>query len=76
MRRFLIMLIATAAIHPGNCRGCYFGDPLFFYLIAGAGPTKTQSVTLLVPLFGMITGVIVILGSIFLIYNIRFHFPL
>ncbi|WCN39637.1 DMT family transporter [Aneurinibacillus uraniidurans] len=60
--------------------------PLFFYLITSAGPTKTQSVTLLIPLFGMIwgvifldekitvgmiTGLIVILGSIFLIYDIR-----
>ncbi|TQR30213.1 DMT family transporter [Brevibacillus brevis] len=60
--------------------------PLFFYLISNAGPTKTQSVTLLIPLFGMIwgvvfldetitagmiTGLIVILGSIFLIYDIR-----
>ncbi|WJH32620.1 DMT family transporter [Paenibacillus sp. CC-CFT747] len=58
------------------------GYLLYYYLIARIGPTKTVSVTFLIPLFGMLWGVVflnepitkgmlvglfVILGSIFLI---------
>jgi drug/metabolite transporter (DMT)-like permease len=60
---------------------------LYFYLIANVGPTKTLSVTFLIPLFGMIwgtvflgekittgmmAGLLVILSSIFLISDIKF----
>ncbi len=60
---------------------------LYFYLIENVGPTKTSSVTLLIPLFGMIWGVIflkeeitagmvggliIILSSIFLISDFSF----
>jgi drug/metabolite transporter (DMT)-like permease len=59
---------------------------LYFYLIESVGPTKTLSVTFMIPLFGMIWGVlflnekitlgmiaglIVILSSIFLISDIQ-----
>jgi drug/metabolite transporter (DMT)-like permease len=59
---------------------------LYFYLIESVGPTKTLSVTFLIPLFGMIWGVVflnekitlgmiagllVILSSIFLIADVR-----
>jgi drug/metabolite transporter (DMT)-like permease len=59
---------------------------LYYYLIASVGPTKTASVTYLVPLFGMIWGILflkeqitvgmmaglfVILCSIFLISDIQ-----
>lgn len=59
---------------------------LYFYLIKAVGPTKTVSVTLLVPIFGIIWGVlflheqttlstyiglIVILTSIFLVSNTK-----
>lgn len=59
---------------------------LYFYLIENVGPTKTLSVTFLIPVFGMIWGVlilnekitfgmligfIVILGSVFLISDIK-----
>lgn len=59
---------------------------LYFYLLASVGPTKTLSVTFLIPLFGMIWGVVfldekitlgmiaglfVILSSIFLISDIQ-----
>jgi drug/metabolite transporter (DMT)-like permease len=58
---------------------------LYFYLIASVGPTKTLSVTFLIPLFGMIWGVLflheniagsmilglaVILSSVFMISDI------
>jgi drug/metabolite transporter (DMT)-like permease len=61
---------------------------LYFYLIESVGPTKTLSVTFLIPLFGMIWGVlflneqvtlgmivglIVILSSIFLILDFQFQ---
>jgi drug/metabolite transporter (DMT)-like permease len=61
---------------------------LYFYLIENVGPTKTLSVTFLIPLFGMvwgalflkeqitlgmIVGLIVILSSIFLILDIQFQ---
>ncbi|WP_134703356.1 DMT family transporter [Ammoniphilus sp. YIM 78166] len=60
---------------------------LYFYLIESVGPTKTLSVTFLIPLFGMIWGVIflkeeitagmvggliIILSSIFLISDLPF----
>jgi drug/metabolite transporter (DMT)-like permease len=59
---------------------------LYFYLIVSVGPTKTLSVTFLIPLFGMVwgavflneqvtagmlVGLIVILCSIFLILDIQ-----
>lgn len=59
---------------------------LYFYLIESVGPTKTLSVTFLIPLFGMVwgavflneqvtagmlVGLIVILSSIFLILDIQ-----
>lgn len=59
---------------------------LYFYLIESVGPTKTLSVTFLIPLFGMVwgavflneqvtagmlIGLIVILSSIFLILDIQ-----
>lgn len=59
---------------------------LYFYLIESIGPTKTLSVTFLIPVFGMIWGVLflnekitigmivgffIILGSVFLISDIR-----
>jgi drug/metabolite transporter (DMT)-like permease len=59
---------------------------LYFYLIANVGPTKTLSVTFLIPLFGMVwgtvflgekitagmmAGLLVILGSIFLISDLK-----
>ena len=59
---------------------------LLFYLISSAGPTKTQTATLLVPIFGMIWGAIflkekitvsmiaglfIILLSVFMILDIR-----
>jgi drug/metabolite transporter (DMT)-like permease len=59
---------------------------LYFYLIESVGPTKTLSVTFMIPLFGMIWGVvflnetitfgmivglIVILSSIFLISDLK-----
>lgn len=59
---------------------------LYFYLIENVGPTKTLSVTFLIPLFGMLWGVlflneqvslgmvvglIVILSSIFLIFDFQ-----
>jgi drug/metabolite transporter (DMT)-like permease len=59
---------------------------LYFYLIDSVGPTKTLSVTFLIPLFGMVwgtvflneqitagmlVGLIVILSSIFLILDIQ-----
>lgn len=59
---------------------------LYFYLIENVGPTKTLSVTFLIPVFGiiwgvlilnekitigMIAGFIVILGGVFLISDIR-----
>jgi drug/metabolite transporter (DMT)-like permease len=62
------------------------GYILYYYLIASVGPTKTVSVTYLVPLFGMIWGILflkeqitvgmiiglfVILSSIFLISDIQ-----
>jgi drug/metabolite transporter (DMT)-like permease len=31
---------------------------LFFYLISSAGPTATSTVTLIVPVFGLIFGVL------------------
>jgi drug/metabolite transporter (DMT)-like permease len=58
---------------------------LYFYLIETAGPTKAASVTFLIPLFGMIWGVVflhetitvgmgaglaIIIGSIFLISDV------
>lgn len=61
---------------------------LYFYLIDSVGPTKTLSVTFLIPVFGMIWGVLflheqvtfgmivglsIILGSVFLISDIRLH---
>ncbi|RXT08963.1 DMT family transporter [Ammoniphilus sp. CFH 90114] len=61
---------------------------LYFYLITSVGPTKTASVTFLIPLFGMIWGVVflgekitlgmvaglvVILSSIFFISDIQFR---
>ncbi|GGE61195.1 DMT family transporter [Priestia taiwanensis] len=64
------------------------GYLLYFYLITSVGPTKALSVTFLVPLFGMIWGVVflneqinigmiaglmVILISIFLISDIRIN---
>nr|WP_272495877.1 EamA family transporter [Bacillus pinisoli] len=64
------------------------GYLLYFYLIANVGPTKTLSVTFLVPLFGMIWGIVflneqitlgmiagltVILSSVFLISDIRYN---
>jgi drug/metabolite transporter (DMT)-like permease len=60
---------------------------LFFYLISSAGPTATSTVTLIVPVFGLIFGVLflnepvgfgtiaglaVILSSVVLITGIRF----
>ena len=60
---------------------------LFFYLISSAGPTATSTVTLIVPVFGLIFGVlflgepvgvgtiaglVVILSSVVLITGIRF----
>ena len=62
------------------------GYLLYFYLITSVGPTKTLSVTFMIPLFGMIwggvflneqitigmiAGLFVILGSIFLISDIK-----
>jgi drug/metabolite transporter (DMT)-like permease len=62
------------------------GYLLYFYLIASVGPTKTLSVTFMIPMFGMIWGVVflneqitlgmivgllVILSSIFLISDIK-----
>ncbi|KAB2330777.1 EamA family transporter [Cytobacillus depressus] len=62
------------------------GYLLYFYLITSVGPTKTLSVTFMIPLFGMIWGVVflneqitigmvaglfVILSSIFLISDIK-----
>ncbi|WP_040205341.1 DMT family transporter [Neobacillus jeddahensis] len=59
---------------------------LYFYLIDSVGPTKTLSVTFLIPVFGIawgslflheqitagiIVGLLVILASVFLISNIR-----
>jgi len=59
---------------------------LYFYLIESVGPTKTLSVTFLIPLFGMlwgvlflneqislgmIAGLIVLLSSIFLIFDFQ-----
>ncbi|MHC0036944.1 DMT family transporter [Pseudoneobacillus sp. C159] len=59
---------------------------LYFYLIEKVGPTKTLSVTFLIPVFGMIwaslflkehitvgmlVGLLVILGSVFLISDVR-----
>jgi drug/metabolite transporter (DMT)-like permease len=59
---------------------------LYFYLINNVGPTKTLSVTFLIPVFGiiwgclflqermtvgMIVGLIVILGSVFLISDVK-----
>jgi drug/metabolite transporter (DMT)-like permease len=59
---------------------------LYFYLIEHVGPTKTLSVTFLIPVFGMIwgsfflkehitfgmlVGLLVILGSVFLISDVR-----
>jgi len=64
-----------------------FAYLLYFYLIDRVGPTKTLSVTFLIPVFGMIWGIlilneeitvgmlvgfIIILGSVFLISDIRF----
>ena len=60
---------------------------LFFYLIANAGPTSTSTVTLIVPVFGLIFGVLflgepvgwgtvvglgIILSSVVLITGVRF----
>ncbi|HZG14885.1 MAG TPA: DMT family transporter [Candidatus Bathyarchaeia archaeon] len=62
------------------------GYLLYFYLITSVGPTKTLSVTFMIPLFGMawgvvflhepnsigmIVGLLVILSSIFLISDIQ-----
>jgi drug/metabolite transporter (DMT)-like permease len=62
------------------------GYLLYYYLIASVGPTKTASVTFIIPFFGMIWGVVflnehitlgmivglfVILSSIFLISDIQ-----
>ncbi|PLT28111.1 DMT family transporter [Peribacillus deserti] len=62
------------------------GYILYYYLITNVGPTKTVSVTFLIPLFGMIwavvflheqittgmiVGLIVILSSIFLISDVQ-----
>ena len=67
-----------------------FAYLLYFYLIESVGPTKTLSVTFLIPVFGMVWGVlilnekitvgmlvgfIIILGSVFLISDIRFSLP-
>ncbi|WP_088044719.1 DMT family transporter [Bacillus sp. EAC] len=67
-----------------------FAYLLYFYLIDRVGPTKTLSVTFLIPVFGMIWGIlilneeitvgmlvgfIIILGSVFLISDIRFSIP-
>ncbi|MDM5187550.1 DMT family transporter [Bacillus sp. DX4.1] len=61
---------------------------LYFYLIESVGPIKTLSVTFLIPVFGMIwgalflheeitigmlIGLIVILGSVFLISDVRLN---
>ncbi len=61
---------------------------LYFYLIERVGPTKTVSVTFLIPLFGMVwgavflhetitvgmvVGLLVILSSIFLISDVSFN---
>jgi drug/metabolite transporter (DMT)-like permease len=59
---------------------------LYFYLITNVGPAKTLSVTFLIPVFGMlwgsfflqeeltvgmIVGLLVILGSVFLISDVQ-----
>jgi drug/metabolite transporter (DMT)-like permease len=63
---------------------------LYFYLIESVGPTKTLSVTFLIPIFGivwgmiflqekltfgMIIGLVIILSSVFLISEVRLKMP-